>query len=63
MPTLLQLKKGCFHSSEGNENMYSEHFLPSDSYSSSKSLTQYNVFNRIIMSSKISRKCFTFRAE
>ena len=29
MPTL-QLKKGYFHSSERNENMYSEHFLPSD---------------------------------
>ena len=45
MPTLLQLKKGYFHSSERNENMYSEHFLPSDYYSSSNNvnfnLTQY----------------------
>ena len=62
MPTLLQLKKGYFHSSERNENMYSEHFLPSDYYSSLKASKHSvsSVFEEASKGKRVSSKRLTF---
>ena len=55
MPTLLQLKKGYFHSSEKNENMSSEHFLPSD-YSSFSKHSVSSVFEEASRGKRVYRK-------